>query len=356
MKTFLFPRGRNKDGVFPRDVAHELGRYFLEEASLSRLQGCWAAADRIARSNRVRRTSYAGQAVAHLLRESLAEISRAAHDPTTGRWQTLSDEVVQAKTRLEAASPDQRDSVYQELLDAIDDLENFKKVSERKHERGLVNLVANTTGATVMTGTAREYGRLVRSLSSAAHSSRPLEDVLSVRAEAIKLLKLLFGPPVRRVDRLVELAQLNNPTQQEVAETISLITTDYELRRFLASVRTSAWLWKLEWYDGLRPTNRSWPVIILSQRLGKRESRALTGWLKEAFHQHWGSDQLSAEAIASAAAHLDVEGHSILLQALKEHPGSEAIRWEVSRAVELAPADSQFVEEAFEILARRLRG
>jgi len=335
-------------------VTAQLGRYYLGEAGLGRLVGCFKLAEDIAGSKDFGTRPFVAQGIAHLVREALGEISKALRDPLEGEWRRLSDVVVEAKTRVDAAPPDQLEGAVGALLAAVADLKRFIDGEERKHERGLVNLVADTTGATVMPATAREFGSLVRGLSQAAHSSQSLDHVMSLHERAVDVLELLFGHPETRATRLDELAALGRPTDENAEELVALITTDYELRAFLSSLPNSRWLWTLGHPDLLRPAPGSawWPVIMLCERLRASDAGSIAGWLKRALAQ-WGQDPNCAAAIASAARALGMHGHGVLLKALGRHPDSVSVRREVRYAVQQAQPDSEFVEKAFVALESR---
>jgi len=334
-------------------VSTQLGRYYLDEAGLQRFIGCIHLARELAESTNLHTRPFLAQGVAHLMREALGEISTAIPDPLDGQWSRVSRSVVDAKTRLDAAPPDQQKDAIGELLATVDDLQAFHSGQSRKHERGLVNLVSATTGATVMPDTAREFGLLVSKLSRAAHGSQPLDHVISLQEHAIAVLELVFGHPESRTTRLDELAVLERPTVEHAQEVNTLVTTDYELRSFLSSVPNSRWLLVLEHADLLRPPKERslWPVIMLCERLRTADAAPIAGWLKQALAR-WGDDPGSAEAIASAGRALGDYGQPTLLKALARHPDSQSIRRDLRFAVQRTSPDSAFVMQAFLALGR----
>lgn len=206
----------------------------------------------------------AAGAAAYCVREALQRLL----PPESGRprWRELTDEVLEAYKRLQAVRGlPGADAVgaLEQLLTAIGQLEQFKEREQGQHQRRLVGLMEARAGTPPLDTSAREYQRLLAELNRhAVHASVvSVEQVRELLGRALSLLRMVFAPFQLRQPELDALAQLQDPSEEDVQRLRLLCSTPHHLSYFMQRLVAPEWLWLLTPHRLLDPpASGVWPA------------------------------------------------------------------------------------------------
>jgi len=295
----------------------------------------------------------AAGAAAYCVREALQRLL----PPESGRprWRELSDEVLEAYQRLQAVrglpGADAVGAVEQ-LLTAIGQLEEFKEREQGQHQRRLVGLMETRTGAVPLDAPAREYQRLLAELNRhAVHASVvSMEQVQELLGRAHSVLRMVFAPFQLRRPELDALAQVPDPSQEDLQRLRSLCSTPHHLSYFMQHVAAPAWLWLLTPLGVLDPpAGRVWPVRFAVEHLAATHPREVAGWLEDVYAR-WGGTESGAAYLAVAARDCLPTASATLLRALHDYPRTHWIRVQAVSALAVMDPGSRFIDAAAEVL------
>ncbi|MDQ6944737.1 MAG: hypothetical protein M3256_00385 [Actinomycetota bacterium] len=292
-------------------------------------------------------------AAAYCVREALKRLLPA--ESRQASWRKLSDDVVNAKKRFEAArglpGADQTGAL-DDLITAIRGLEDFKRNEQGKHQRRLTELIERRAGVPPLTLSIREYQRLLGEIDQeAVHSSPSEEQVRQLFGRAISVLNAVFAPfPVRRAE-LDALAPLTDPQEPDVSRLLAFCSTSHHLTYFLSRAVTPRWLTLLAPHGVLDPPEGGgvWPVLPAVEHFAGAFPEEVATWLEQA-NKAWGRNEVGAAYIALAARQCLPAASNTLLSTLRSHPGSRWIRGQAAVAIEEMEPGSPFIEAAADVL------
>jgi hypothetical protein len=292
-------------------------------------------------------------ASAYCVREALKRLLPA--ESCQPPWRKLSDDVVNAKKRFEAArslpGADQTGAL-DDLITAIRGLEDFKRNEQGKHQRRLTELIERRAGVPPLTLSIREYQRLLGEIDQeAVHSSPSEEQVRQLFGRAISVLNAVFAPfPVRRAE-LDALAPLTDPQESDVTRLLAYSSTPHHLTYFLSRAVTPSWLTLLAPRGVLDPPQGGgvWPVLPAVEHFAGDFPDQVATWLEQA-NMIWGRNEVGAAYVALAARQCLPAASNTLLSTLRSHPGSRWIRGQAAVAIEEMEPGSPFIEAAADVL------
>src|SRR5919106_2253956 len=173
----------------------------------------------------------------------------------------------------------------EQVLTAIGQLEEFKKLEHGQHQRRLVGLMETRTGAPPLDAPAQDYQRLLAELNRhAVHASVvSMEQVQELLGRALALLRMVFAPFQLRRPELDALAQLQDPSQEDAQRLRSLCSTPHHLNYFMQRLIAPAWLWLLTPLGVLDPPPGGvWPVRFAVEHLAATHPKEVAEWLEAA--------------------------------------------------------------------------
>jgi hypothetical protein len=168
----------------------------------------------------------------------------------------------------------------EQLLLALDRLEEFKNREQGQLHRRLAGLIEARTGAPPLDTPLREYQRLLGELNSqAVHRSVSVDQVREFLGRALSVLTMALAPFQLRRPELDALAQLPDPSEQDAQRLCSLCSTPHHLSYFMQHAVTPTWLWLLAPHGILDPpvTGGVWPVRFAVERLAATHVRGSRG-------------------------------------------------------------------------------
>jgi hypothetical protein len=295
--------------------------------------------------------------VGYCLREAMKAIPDSDDTGGGGEWGRRSREVVNAKKRFELVRGlpgDDADSALSDLLSKIDLMASTHE-QDRIHQRRLIALIVNRTGARPLTfGTdpIRTYQNLIERCDSVAHrkGEATLEEAQQLWTDCMAVLRQLFMPPEVRHRELDALADLEYPGSDDVLSVLSLVAGPKHLQRFLSRVKTVAWLDLLDNSGVLEPPvgHDGWPVFADVDRLKEDDPTGIAAALRRMLDR-WGADSRQAWYITRAATDLGTQGNELVLAALRRHPTSSGlIHLAIVAAGQTDPTDN-FVESVADL-------
>ncbi|MFQ6026239.1 MAG: hypothetical protein ACE5Q6_01850 [Dehalococcoidia bacterium] len=276
-----------------------------------------------------------GEAIAYCIREALTEIPRTA-GVVEGEWKNLSRRVAEGRTRYEqmqGLSGMDAEQALKDLLQSIDDLEAFHS-RERIHLQGLRQLLRARTGVDPLDHDANvlnDYQQLIDDIQGAVHNSVHTSPITLKKAteyyeHTLDMLRRLFLVD-ERLNQLLELAALANPTPEHAKILPGLLTNPHDLRYFAMNVVSPRWLFLMLDQGLLDPSpnlNAPNAAFIMIRRLRDAYAAELELWLEEAW-QRWAETPEGVDALASAAFEARESGHSTLLRCLRDHPDKPTV-------------------------------
>jgi hypothetical protein len=295
----------------------------------------------------------AAAAAAYCVREALQRLL----PPESGRprWRELSGEVLEAYRRLRTVRGlPGVDAVgaLEQLLTAIGQLEEFKEREQGQHQRRLVGLMETRTGAPPLDAPTREYQRLLGELNRhAVHASVvSVEQVQELLGRALALLRMVFAPFQLRQPELDALAQLQNPSQEDLQRLRLLCSTPHHLSYFMQHVAAPAWLWLLTPLGVLDPpAGGLWPVRFAVEHLAATHPKEVAAWLEDVYAR-WGGTESGAAYLTVAARDCLPAASATLLRALHDYPRTHWIRVQAVSALAVMDPGSDFIDSAAEAL------
>jgi hypothetical protein len=295
----------------------------------------------------------AAAAAAYCVREALQRLL----PPESGRprWRELSGEVLEAYRRLRTVRGlPGVDAVgaLEQLLTAIGQLEEFKEREQGQHQRRLVGLMETRTGAPPLDAPTREYQRLLGELNRhAVHASVvSVEQVQELLGRALALLRMVFAPFQLRQPELDALAQLQNPSQEDLQRLRLLCSTPHHLSYFMQQVVAPAWLWLLTPLGVLDPpAGGVWPVRFAVEHLAATHPKEVAAWLEDVYAR-WGGTESGAAHLAVAARDCLPAASATLLRALHDYPRTHWIRVQAVSALAVMDPSSRLIDSAAEAL------
>lgn len=303
-----------------------------------------------------------GEAVAYCVREALKRILDSVEQPGAGRWQTASRRVTRAKrdyVDTRNLPGEDSEKALADLLQAIDDLEDFHK-EEGLHQRRIIAVLVSRTGAVPVPSRVDvvvEYQRLIDDLNGAVHAEADLDQAVDLLEQSRQLLRRLFTPPDVRLEELDQLASIAEPTTADASRLEEIVYSPKHLEYFFGKVTSAGWL-DLLMDSGLvtPPEGRApWPVYRIVEHLVDEARGELADWLERAYDR-WGHGPTRAHYLARAAADLGPDGYVVLLKALREHPNDSAVCHTVEWALRDADPTSPVVVEAADQLLNESSG
>jgi hypothetical protein len=290
-------------------------------------------------------------AAAYCIREALKRLL----PPESGQvsWRKRSDEVVDAAKRFEAVrglpGADEAGAL-EELRTAIGQLEQFKRDEQGQHQRRLAGLMEARTGAPPLSVTY-EYHRLLREVNDAVHGSASVPQVREFLGRAVAVLRTVFAPFQLRRPELDALAQLSDPGEEDVRRLLSLCSSPHHLSYFMRHAVTPKWLLLLAPHGILDPPSSGgvWPVVFAVQRLAATHAQEVAAWLEDMYGR-WGTSEVGAAYMATAARDCLPAASGTLLRALRDYPRTHWIRAQAAQSLEVMDPSSPFIEAAADVL------
>jgi hypothetical protein len=295
----------------------------------------------------------AAAAAAYCIREALQRLL----PPESGQpgWRKLSNEVLDAKRRLEAIrglpGTDEAGALEQ-LLTAIGQLQEFKEREQGQHQRRLAGVMEARTGAPPLEVPLREYQRLLGEINrSAVHGSASPEQVRELLGRALSLLRMAFAPFQLRQPQLDALAQLPDPSDEDVQRLRSLCSTLHHLSYFMQHAVTPQWLWLLTPEGVLDPpaSGGIWPARFAVERLAATHPQEVAAWLED-MYATWGKTETGAAYLALVARDCLPAAAPTLLRALRDYPRTHWVRAQAAGALKVMDASSRFIEATADVL------
>ncbi len=302
-------------------------------------------------------TSRPLEVVAHCLREAMKAILASEGASGSGRWRQISREVVDARQRYENAvglPGEDAAGALRDLLANIDGLGRFHSEEEGLHEKRLIAVVVNRTGAEPLsagTTPVRDYQDLLGRLDRAAHGGTTQQSAEDLWAECAAILRSLFLPPEIRNTELERLAQIAHPTTDDTEAVLDLVSSPGHLRYFLGKVVSPDWLEALGAVGVLGPldTDDPWPPHRAVARLAECYPSEIAVWLQAMYQSH-GANPVAAAEICHAAAEAGGPSLSLVLTALRDHQENDWIVMTGVRAAEQAEPCDALVEDLADVI------
>jgi len=277
-----------------------------------------------------------GELVAYAIREALkslldtqAPAVRRKQGESTG-WATRSRTVVgahEAWLDSRSGSDEDQQAALKNLSISIGDMAEIHAQDDLNRKRLIAVLVDRTGSFPSGEGTrlVEEYSELVGGANASLHTEMTVDEATRYWDKSAALLETLFMPPTLRNERLEELAALDAPTQEDLAQLRRLVVVPGNLEKFLASLTDPAWLDLLE-TSGLidPPKTQSWWVgHALVRSLKDTYPNEILDTLEKLFSKST-KDVQGIYSIAWAAHDLGAFARPLLLECLQLFPAAVA--------------------------------
>ena len=297
------------------------------------------------------------EVVAHCLREAMKEVLASEGSGEAGRWKRISRGVVKARRRYGKAVglPGQDEKkALRDLLASIDGLGSFHDEEEGLHEKRLIAVMVNRTGAAPLSAgvdPVRVYQDLLGRLDAAAHGGMTQESAKDLWAESAAILRSLLLPPEIRHVELERLAQIAHPAGDDIGAVVGLVSSPRHLRHFLGNVASPAWLKALGATGVLDPSDSDgpWSAHTAVARLAERYPGEVAAWLQDMYQLH-GTRPGPAAQLSHAALGVGGPALSLVLAAVKDHQEHHGVLMSGVRAAEQADACSALIEDLADVI------
>lgn len=297
-----------------------------------------------------------GESIAYCLREGMESILKSSDDNARQNWKK---EIVNAKrryTNIQDIPVDDKQRALKELLDLIDQLEEFRFSGKSFREERLIATLLGRTGTEPREKDVRLYQDLIRRLNKALHSSINFDEAIQLWNQCIRLITRLFLSPDIRQIKLKELAQINDPKEGDLELWNNLIATLQHARIFFAEEISLSWLNLLVLKKALDPPSsqeKTWPGFIVISSLGGKYPIEISKWLID-LEKRFGNDLIHTQLIAQAALRaleMNSPTHQVLYESVKKHPKDPVIvNLNIKGIVHFDPQDSRVEEIADKVL------
>ena len=297
------------------------------------------------------------EVVAHCLREAMKELLASVGSMGAGRWRQVSRGVVDARERYGNAvglpGEDVVDAL-RDLLVSIDSLGRFHDEEEGLHERRLIAVMVNRTGAVPLSGgtePVRAYQNLLRRLDRAAHGGRGQESTEDLWVECAAILRRFFFPPETRHVELERLALIAHPTTADRDAVLDLVSSPRHLQYFLGETESPGWLEVLGAAGVLDPSDIDglWPPHAAVVGLSETYPREVSAWLHNMYRSH-GSSPARAVQICQAALAAGGSALDLVLAAVRDHQEHAGVLWSGVRAAMESDGSASLVDDLADVI------
>lgn len=239
---------------------------------------------------------------------------------------------------------------------AADDLRN--ELDRPTHAQRMINLYERRMGTPppgIRSDPGTEYAKLIDDSNSGLHDSAG--DVLTLLDQVFTFLATLFTPPDEVLEDLRSFIELAHPTEDDMRELTSRLSTAAQMNFFFRNAVSTEWLGLLAKTPFAHPDERilDWPASQLAISVAQSGPEAAAGWLGEVVVTDSTLNSLSvfhytrtAMAIGGLA---DRVLATLLRKAPTDHSAVNAALWTIQRR----PAEDPLCDELADLLLNDLQ-
>ena len=273
-----------------------------------------------------------GELAAYCIREALNEIPKASGVSPDREWARLSREAVSTFEKYEEAAQLADANRQQALADhraAIKELRDSHGQRQGIHQTRLVALMIKRAGVAPLNSgnvPVADYQQLIRDANGAVHSRCSLAAARQLWERTVALLRQLFLPHELRNERLVQLARVDWPDEDDLDAVLGLSGTSVHIGRFLREVTSPRWLQLFSDREllGGPGSDLWWTASSAAIRLAETDRSEAESWLI-ASHDAHPSVVDHARCFAHAAQRVGGDALDLLLRIVWQFPKDDRI-------------------------------
>ena len=263
-----------------------------------------------------------GGTVMYCLREALKAILDSS-DLRGGEWRKVSREAIRSFDRyVEVRDLPGEDDLraFDELSERMRDIASFHQKANLAHQQ-LDEVFVYRTGSGPLPFAHTRFRALWDRVNSGLHRDVSIESSREAWSETLAVLRLLFMPSEVRRPEIERLAQLSDPSPDDLKELTDLLATPNDHQAFFLRVNSPTWLPLLYESGHLSPPEDGgmWPAAAAFERLSKDYPQDVENWF-ERLYADSGQNPIVAAVMTRASSRVGKPALSVALQALKDHP------------------------------------
>ena len=297
-----------------------------------------------------------GGAVMYCLREALKAILDSS-DLRGGEWRKVSREAIRAFDRYAEARNLPGEDIqraFDELSERMRDIDGFHQKANLAYQQ-LDEVFVYRTGSGPLPFAHGRFHDLWDQVNSGLHRDVSIESSREAWSETLAVLRQLFMPSEVRRPEIERLAQLPDPSLDDLKELTGLLATPNDHRAFFLRVNSPTWLPLLYESGHLAPPEAGgmWPAAAAFERLAADYPQDVEYWF-ERIYADSGQTPAVAGVLTWASCRVGRPALSVALQALKDHPRhTNLVMFGASAVEDHVPAQDDLVAEFADVILNR---